>query len=223
MSYGHGTIKAQLEEQLKWMASHAVSSNKEQVKDILVNSLLMTFSKKGIVFVYGDGSITRAQLISTIKETNLYKWVEIVETATSMEDVITLIQDQYKKDPPFVSKTLIKTWGEVSSLFNVQWKFKFNVPKEQLCLPLKRRKAKANKKIIPLPVFKEPEKNWLENIPEDSRHIVQMLSEEGSTPFQRTIIKTILSNRFDEGIVTGITMQFVATNGHKYEMSIKKN
>jgi hypothetical protein len=221
-------LKQMLGTELDWMALHAVSSDKSRVKDSLVKSILMSFSRKGFIPKYGAGGIQYNELLEKLKQTNLYKWVEVIDATTSREEMIALIQNQYSTDQPFVSKTLTKTWGDITSMFGIHWKPQFEIPKDIKNQPLLRKRTLKPRqaKIAPEPQPQpkaEPQKHWLENVPEDSRHIVQMLSEVGSTSFQREIIKTILTNRFNEELVSHITFQVTAqNNGHRYEFSVKK-
>ena len=220
-------LKEMLGTELDWMARHAVSSDKNRVKDALVKSILMSFSRKGFIPKYGAGGIQYTELLEKLKQTNLYKWVEVIDATTSCEEMIALIQNQYNTDQPFVSKTLTKTWGDIVSMFGVHWKPQFEIPKDIKDQPLLRKRVLKPRNQNPTPPQppqpQPPQKHWLEHVPENARHIVQMLSEQGATSFQGILIKLILSNRFDEGIVSQIAFQFTAqNNGHRFELSVKK-
>lgn len=216
-------VKQMLHEELGKMALPAVSSDKNMVKDAIVKSICIAFSRKQYIPKYGHGGIEFTELITKLHETNIYKWIDVVNRAKSKEEMIKEIRAAFNGDQPFVSKLLTKKWAELSNLFGIQWKTNFVVSKDEKQEPLLRRRPyKKREPVVTVPVPAVPEKPWIENVPEDTRHIVQMLSELGTTPFQRSLIKTILSNRFSEQEVAAIAFNIVATNGHKYELSVKK-
>lgn len=217
-------IKNMLKDELVFMAKHALNTNKEQVKDILITRILQTFSKRGLTAKYGSGGTTYENIIVELKKTSVYKWAVIVDTATTEEEFIEFIKTEF--DQSTASRILTHTWEDARMLYHIEWKFAFPFPKEKRTTAILRRKIWTKRTapgqfIAPPPPV--PEKPWIENIPEEMRHVIQIMSAEGTTPFQRELIKAILLNKFNENEVVQFTIQVRnQSKRNLYEMSIKK-
>lgn len=225
MSDAREVLKNMLGDELTFMALNAVSSNKAMVKEMLITRLLQTFSKRGLTIKYGSGGMTYNTMIDELKKTPVYKWAVVVDTATTEEEFIEFILEEM--DPSTTSKILTHTWREAQTLYSTEWKFKFQVPREKMGQAILRRKVWTRRAVAgyvaPLPVPVAPPRHWLEEVPADERHIIQMLSEQGSTPFQRAVIETILTNRFNENTVSQFVIEVLnPSKGNKFEISIKK-
>ncbi len=228
MSEAKDILKQIISDELTWIASLSHSSDKESVKDAAVKWITFSFTKKQIAVKYSGGTHSEV-ILAEVKKTNLYKFASVVDVAETEQEFIRLIKEEWKDDGPFKSILLTKTWDKIRHMFTIDWKLRFTISKERMetyvartrFMNTKKRLAEeAAKALIPPPLSPVPERPWIENIPQDYRHIVQMLSEQGASTFQRQLIKTILLNKFDEEFISTFAIRLQNAKSMWYEIRI---
>jgi hypothetical protein len=201
-------LKDVARDELDFIASQSSDSGTEVVKDAAVRSILRSFTRRGIKVEYGKASALA--LAQEIRKTNVYKWAECVDGAKTKEELVELVKANF--DVSNASNLLLQTWIDAMNCFGIKWRFKFPVGIEQLAHEQSIHRSHRKKARMTAPEKLErfgciiqppqpPKRHWLEEVPEEVRPFVQIMSEQRPTPFQLALCKAILLNRFDENRV----------------------
>jgi hypothetical protein len=200
-------LKDVARDELDFIASQSSDSGTEAVKDAAVRSIIRSFAYRKVKVEYGKASALG--LSAEIRKTGVYRWAECVDGARSVQGFIELVKMNF--DAGNVSNMLLQTWREAMNCFGIRWRFKFPIPgvgRENEPIHRNRRRSMkfptGIKSVLADP--QPPKRHWLEEVPEDVRPLVQIMSEQRPTPFQLSLCKTILLNRFDEGTVLKVRM-----------------
>ncbi len=224
-----------LEKELNWIASLSHFSDKKEVKEKAVKWILHSFNRDRLIVKYGSGGIRYEDLITDVKKTNVYRFASVVDAAETEREFIRLILDEWADDTATQSIILTRPWRKVRNLFQINWNFRFPYPKEKDDQPVFRRNQHRTPKAKQEPIQAPSERPWTDyipeeyreivqlasNLPKDNLHIVKMLAKETKT-FQRTLIKTILLNPYNEEAVHEWAIRVNHEGrGQVYEMRIR--
>jgi hypothetical protein len=211
-------LKDVASDELNFIASQSSDSSTEAVKDAAVRSIIRSFAYRKVKVEYGKASALG--LSAEIRKTGVYRWAECVDGAKSVQELVELVKANF--DAGNVSNMLLQTWMEALNRFGIRWRFKFPVPGAgHQNEPIHR----SRRRVVRLPAgaflpgvtdYRHPDppkRHWLEEVPEDVRPLVQIMSEQRPTPFQIAICKTILLNRFDEERVIHFKIAVPYTTG----------
>lgn len=230
-------LRQMVDTELSWIANMSHTTDKDMVKDEAVRWILNYLHRKKIEIKYGSGGIAATDIQAAVKKTNVYRFAAIVDTAETKEELIRLIIQEWDQDKSTQSVILTRPWDYIRTLYNIHWKFHFPYPKgseaEESLLRRHKSKPRGTKDSRPVPPPAPVEKVWTEYIPEEFREVVQLASnlpkdnhhifkmlEKETSPFQRTLIRTILMNPFNEKMVSEFGIKVQSSTSEWYKIMI---
>ena len=177
-----------LSDEFRYIALQAVSSNKAQVEEKICVEVMKHMSRSG--FTYRNGT-TKAEMLKRFTDCPINIFAQIVDGADSIEkfksDITDLMSPAYRR----------RNWRDIETCFGIQWKFKFNYPKNLYDSKINSRTYKSRR--VDGDKIKHPPADPLLQIPLEVREYIQKIGE--ASPMQRKLVDFILNNPLPKSVV----------------------